>query len=324
MTAFVDTLPVFSPEQIKAAIGIEDALEPVAASLAAFSQGKAIRPPLGLMTFPNGGEAHIKSGYITDFPYFVTKIATMVRANRAKDLHTSDGVMLLCSAETGFPIAILHDRKYLTDIRTAAVGAIAARLMAPASIETVGVFGTGGQAQLQVEALALVRSFQRVLVWGRDRERAEKAASVLGLKLPTVIVEVGESAQQVTERSDLLITATAATEPLIKGAWLRRGMHITAMGADDAHKCELDAACLERATFVAADSRDLASRFGEIARHGHPLIQKDGLALPELGELLAGLRIYDRAPGDITISKHIGLGVEDLAIATECFNRLIQ
>jgi ornithine cyclodeaminase/alanine dehydrogenase-like protein (mu-crystallin family) len=322
VTTSAQSLRTFSPKEIKAALGIKDALEPVAESLSAFSQGRALKSPPGLMTFPNGGEAHIKSGYISGYPYFVTKIATMVPANRRKGLHTSDGVMLLCSADTGFPVAMLHDRKYLTDIRTAAVGALAARLMAPLTIGTVGVFGTGGQANLQVEALSLVRSFKRVLVWGRDRTRAEKTASIISSKLPACRVNIDDCAQRVTEQSQVLITATAATEAFIKGAWLQPGTHITAVGADDAHKCELDWECFERATFIATDSRDLAARFGEIARHGFPLIDRVGKPIPELGEMLAGQRLYCRAPDDITISKHIGLGVEDLAIASECFSRL--
>lgn len=316
------SLPVFSRAQIESVIGIADALEPTAASLVAYSEGRAVRPPLGLLTFDNGGEAHIKSGYIKGAGHFVTKIATMVRANRERGLHSSDGVMLLCSAETGFPIAVLHDRKYLTDIRTAAVGALAARLLAPEQVDTVGIFGTGGQALLQIQALALVRPFRRVLIWGRDAERAAGLAASLKGSFPDREIAVEPSEKAVCEASQVIITATAATSPLIRGEWLRPGTHITAMGADDADKCEIDPACFERARILVVDSYDLAERFGDIP---NCLKRAPGLRIhvdAELGELLGGSKTVRRAPEDITISKHIGLGVEDLAVALESYRRL--
>lgn len=314
----------FSPDRIRSALTINDVLEPVAHSLIAYSQGRAERPPLGLITLDNGGEVHIKSGYLRGGPYYVTKIASMVAANRMRGGHSSDGVMLLCSAETGYPLAVLHDRKYLTDIRTAAVGALAARLLAPAAAETVGIIGTGGQAVLQAEALRLVRPFRRLLLLGRDPDRAAAAIHNLRQRLPDIAVEACHDAAALCRESRIIITATAATAPLVRGDWLQPGTHITALGADDIHKWEIDPVCFRRAAFVAVDSHDLAEKFGDIPNCRKAAPDQTIRADAELGELLSGALTFQRQPDDITISKHIGLGVEDVAAAGTCYEKLVS
>jgi ornithine cyclodeaminase/alanine dehydrogenase-like protein (mu-crystallin family) len=308
-----DSIRVYDAEIIRNTITIADAIAPISEALAAFSAGHSLSPPLSFIGLENGGEIHIKSGYARGASHFVTKIAAMVPANRESGLPTSNGLMLVCSARTGYPVALLHDRKYLTDIRTAAVGAIAAERLAPQKVKAVGVLGSGGQAVLQIEALALVRKFACVNVWGRDRARAEAAAQLLRDRLPGASVSVRQTAEQVVRESTIIVTTTAATEPIVKGEWLVPGCHVTALGADDERKAELDIACLRRANFIACDSRTLGYRFGEVAR-----ARRMGSELAfdaELGELIGNAVAYTRADKDITISKHVGIGIEDLYIA---------
>ena len=117
---------VIDPVSIRAAVDISDVIEPVARALVAYSQGAANSGPVGLLALPHSGEAHLKSGYIHGGRYFVSKVATMCPHNRQLGRATSNGVMMVFDAETGEPVTLLHDLKYLTDLRTAAVGALAA------------------------------------------------------------------------------------------------------------------------------------------------------------------------------------------------------
>ena len=111
-----------------------------------YSKGNSVVPPVGYLAFPDG-ECHIKYGYIKGDPYFVVKIASGFYRNVAIGLKPSIGLMLICSTETGYPLAILNDEGHLTDMRTAIAGSIAAKLLAPADIQRIGIVGAGTQAR---------------------------------------------------------------------------------------------------------------------------------------------------------------------------------
>lgn len=307
-------LTILGYEEIQHMVGIADVLEPVRECLAAYSVGEAHASQIGLLALHGRGEAHIKSGLLGGRPYFVTKIATMCPANRATGRHTSNGIVAVFDAQSGYPVAVLHDRKYLTDIRTAAVGAIAAEYLSRRDSNVLGVLGTGGLAFLQTVATTLVRPITEVVLYGRDKGRTQDLVGRIRGELPSLRVRCAGSAEQVTKEVDILVTATAATEPIVKGEWLHPGLHITATGADDENKQELDFDSLERADLRFVDSRELCGRYGELAAYA----REKGTSLPingELGSLISG-KIQGRAlPTQITLSKHVGIGVEDVAAA---------
>src|SRR5690606_38308232 len=142
---------------------------------------------------------------------------------------------------------LLLDQGYLTDVRTAAAGAVAARHLAPRRVGTAGVIGTGGQARLQIEAAHLVRPFENELAWGRDPEEAEQYAAALPERLGIRVDAVADP-RDVVAQSQLVVTTTPTEEPLLQAGWLHPRLHITAMGSDQARKNEIDPAAL-----VAAD-----------------------------------------------------------------------
>jgi len=321
--AAVDTpLRVFTAEDIKRAVSLADMIEPVKRALVAHSRGAAVVTPIGLLAFPDVGEAHIKSGYVPGLDVFVVKIATMFPGNRRLGTETSNGLMVACSVHTGEPLAVLHDRKWLTDLRTAAVGAIATDALALPVIEQVAVFGTGGQARLQVLAAALVRDFERVVVWGRDGQRAAILRDRLENDLPRTRVRVVESAEAAARGAQILITTTASREPFLRGEWLTAGQHVTAVGADDSEKRELDVRCYERADRIFVDGRDVNLEYGDLAfAIGTGAVSPDRID-GELGDLLDGRVVGRRSEGEITISKQVGLGVEDAAAAATALRAL--
>ena len=225
---------------------------------------------------------------------------------------------------TGHTAAIFNDEHYLSDIRTAAAGALAVRVLAPKSVRVAGILGTGVQAYWQARALFSECKFERLLLWGRDREKAVALKEQLAPWLPVVKIEVIGNVKEVVETAEVLVTATTAREPIVRGEWLRTGQHITAVGADDNTKCELDARCLQRANRLIVDSRESAKDHGEV----HRWLKQGALKIEdipgELGEVLAGRVPGRRSSEEITIAKFVGIGVQDLAAAEVSIDKLKQ
>jgi ornithine cyclodeaminase len=234
--------------------------------------------------------------------------------------------MVVLSTRTGYPQAVLLDNGYLTDVRTALAGAVAAKHLAPARVGTVGVVGAGTQGRFQVRALQLVRSFERVLVY----DCSPSAVDAYVRDMPEVLarggaVSVGPADPETLVReSDVVITCTPSHEPIVRAAWLHPGMHITAMGADVPEKQELESDCLRRADLLACDLKVQCFARGEFH---HALVEgvlPSDVAVTELGELTSG-----RAPGrtradDISLCALTGVGVQDTAIALLAFGRAVR
>jgi ectoine utilization protein EutC len=274
---------------------------------------KVIMPPILSMEIPEEhGEVDVKTAYIPGLEGFAIKVSPGFFDNPKLGLPSLNGLMIVFSARTGLVQALLLDNGYLTDVRTAAAGAVAARHLAPSIVETAGVMGTGVQARLQIEAAHLVRGFERVLVWGRDADKAEACASDITVR--TGIPAFAAAAEEVVRESQLVITATPARDPIVLGRWLHPRLHITAMGSDQAGKNEIEAEAIGRADLYVCDRVSQAERLGELraARAGGFL---NGVAPPELGEIIAGRR-GRTSDQEITICDLTGTGVQDTAIAT--------
>lgn len=286
----------------------------------AWSAGRCVVPPVGELRFDEPpGDVHIKYGYVRGERDYVVKIASGFARNRERGLPVGNGLMLLFDQATGAPSAILLDEGLLTDARTAAAGAVAAKHLAPPEVRTIGVLGTGAQARCQVRHLRGVIDCERVALWGRDAARA--AACADDLARDGFQVSVRADAAELAHEADLLITATAATAPLFPADALRAGTHVTAMGADTEDKQELDPGLLARAERVVVDSRAQAASRGEVAQ----AVRAGALALAdtvELGAVIAGDAPGRAAPSDITIADLTGVAVQDVAIASATLRAL--
>lgn len=298
------------PEIEKALAGL-DVLPLIEEGFVAYSEGRAVVPPVGELILDEG-EAHIKYGFIRDEPWYVIKIASGFYRNPEKGLPSGDGMMLLFSQATGRPVAALLDEGKLTDVRTAAAGAIGARHLAPSRVEKIGVAGTGTQARLQVEYLVPVTECRSVLVWGRSDERVEayrRDVAALGFE----VTGTKDPAELAT--CNLVVTTTPATEPLLSASDVRPGTHINAMGSDAPHKQELDPGILARANLVVADSRSQCRERGEIAR----ALESGALSpgqVTELGDVIAGRAPRRTSDDQITVFDSTGVAVQDIQIAS--------
>lgn len=287
----------------------------IAAAFARLAQGGVVMPPVLSMELPQvNGEVDVKTAFVPGMDNFAIKVSPGFFNNPLQGLPSLNGLMVALSAETGIVSAVLLDNGYLTDIRTAAAGGVAARFMAPQQVETAGVIGTGLQARLQVQALLLERQVERLLVWGRDadkaRQYAEEQTQALGIP-----VSVADSAEALVKASQVVITTTPAKEPVIDAAWLHPGLHITAMGSDSPEKNEIDPRVLVQVDLVAVDRVSQSLERGEMrsaVKAG--LIDADTI-LPELPAISAGLVPGRHSEEQITLCDLTGTGVQDTAIA---------
>lgn len=283
-------------------------------SLVAYSAGAVQQPPVVHMGFAAAnGDCHVKCAHVAGAPVFVVKFATGFYDNPARGLPSSNGLTVALSAATGEPVALLFDGGALTDWRTGYAGALATRLCWPQGATRLGIVGTGTQARMQLRALRALAPDAplSVAVWGRSAAKAERfAADMADLGLD---VSPLASLADLCAASQVIVTATPSTEPLVRAEWIGPGTHVTAVGADSPGKQELETALVARADILLADSAGQSVDHGEFA---HAVAA--GLVEPgRIGEIGASLQTgsLTRRPGDISIADLTGLGAEDAAIA---------
>src|SRR4051794_4562895 len=291
-----------------------EAMTVIEAAFAALGRGGVVMPPvLHVEIAERNAEMDVKKAYVPGLPSMALKVSTGFFDNPKRGLPSLSGMMALISAETGRVEAVLLDNGYLTDVRTALAGAIAADRLARADARVAGIIGTGLQARLQLEALRLVRPIERVLLWGRDPAKAEALARELeaGFGLPVA----SAPAEQVVRTADVVVTTTAARAPVILADWLHPGLHITAMGSDAPGKQELDPRILGRADRVVVDRRSQCERLGELRSALAAGTVPPDRPIDELGEIVAGSKPGRRSASEITVCDLTGTGVQDTAIA---------
>jgi ornithine cyclodeaminase len=284
-------------------------------AFAALATGKVVMPPILSMALPEvNGEVDVKTAWIPGFDGFAIKVSPGFFDNPKLGLPSLNGLMILFSARTGVVEALLLDNGYLTDIRTAAAGAVAARYLAPVTVETAGVLGAGAQARLQLEAAHLVRPFRKALVWARDREKAARCAADLSALLDIDVRAEADPARLVAQ-SQLVVTTTPAEEPILRADWMHPGLHVTAMGSDQAGKNEIDPRALVAADLYVADRVSQCEKLGELRAAIAAGLWTGGTP-PELGEIVSGAKPGRVRDDQVTICDLTGTGAQDTAIAT--------
>lgn len=309
------TVTILTESELRRAAPLDRAaVDVVEGAFAALAGGDVVMPPpLGMALPAVNGEVDVKTAWVPGLDGFAIKVSPGFFDNPKRGLPSLNGLMVVLDATSGIVSAVLLDNGYLTDLRTAAAGAVAARHLAPAQVRRAGVIGAGVQAELQLRALALVRDFDEAVVWARDRGKAEALADRLAAALDRPVRAVDDAADCVRD-SQVVITATPARSPVLRAAWLRPGTHVTAMGSDSAEKNELEPAVLGAADRVVCDRLAQSLTIGELRA-----VQAAGLPMPdatEIGAVCAGAEPGRRAPSEITVCDLTGTGVQDTAIAS--------
>ncbi len=288
----------------------------------ALAGGRVVMPPvLRLDIAEHRGEVDVKTAYVPGLDGFALKVSPGFFDNPQRGLPSLNGLMILLSATTGLVQALLLDNGYLTALRTAAAGAVAARHLARPDATSAAILGAGEQARLQLAALTLVRPITRAALWARNPARAAAAAAECAARL-AIEVTAAPDPQAACRGADIIVTTTPAERPILSADWIVPGQHITAMGSDAGHKNEIDPLLVARAGYV-ADSLAQTRRLGELHHAIVAGLVPADADLPELGQVIAGTRPGRIGRDAITLCDLTGTGVQDTAIATLAHARLL-
>jgi ornithine cyclodeaminase len=311
------TITILTERELSDCVALDaDAVVCIEACFRTLATEEVVMPPiLRLDIAQHHGEVDVKTAYLPGVPSFAIKISPGFFDNPKLGLPSVNGLMLLFSARTGLVEAVLLDNGYLTNVRTAAAGAVAAKWLAREDARVVGVIGAGAQARLQLEAVRLVRDVERAFVWARDPAKAQAFAETAGAELD---LEIGLSPrpEDLVRQSDIVVTATPSTTPLIQADWLRPGQHITAMGSDAEHKNELAPDVVSRADRYVCDRQSQCAVLGELHHAiGAGAVRSD-TRFPELGQVIACEEAGRTSDRQVTVCDLTGTGAQDTAIAT--------
>ena len=311
---------VLQSEDIKKCVELNEQLIPVIEdAFKNLAQGKTTMPPILRLDIEKyHGESDVKAAYIEGLDSYAIKIASGFFNNPKLGIPSSNGLMILLDSQTGVIKSVLLDKGYLTDVRTAIAGAIASKYLSNYDSTKAGIIGAGIQAKLQLEALTLVRKINTAYIWSRDTTKTKKFVEEINNL--NVNLEVCSSAEEVLRKSEIVVTTTPSKSPLIKSDWLKKGLHITAMGSDAEQKNELDPLIIKQCDLYIPDSLSQTTILGELHHALEKNIVSSDNTYDELGNVILDSNLGRKSKDDITICDLTGTGVQDTAIARYTFN----
>jgi thiomorpholine-carboxylate dehydrogenase len=290
-----DKLLFLSEDQVRAVLSYEDLIPAIRQALMDFSAGRVVQPLRTVMSVAAHG------GWFAVMPAVYggvmgAKMVTFYPGNVALGKHTHMAVIQLFRSDTGEPLAVM-DGRLITEMRTAAVSAVAVDRLALPDSRVLGILGSGVQARSHVQALSRVRQFEEIRVWSRTEENARRFADEVGARATT--------AEEAVSDADVVLTLTSSPVPVLHGRWLKKEALVCAVGAVTPDRRELDDEAMRGAVVV--ESREAAMK-----EPGDILLAKAQVTA-EIGELLNGTAI-DRKDSPV-VFKSVGIAIEDIAAA---------
>jgi ornithine cyclodeaminase/alanine dehydrogenase-like protein (mu-crystallin family) len=300
---------ILGHDDVLAALSPEDCADAMATVLGAHARGEALMPLRSMVPFDGA------AGFIATMPawrggsdpVFSLKSLVIAPGNPARGLDTHQGTVTLFDGETGVPTAIL-DASAVTSVRTAAVSAVATRVLAREDARVLTILGAGVQGRAHLRALADMREFVEVRVYSPSREHAQAMADGRAT--------VAASAEEAVRGADVIVLATSSPEPVIRHDWLTPGVHVNAIGASVPSSRELDTETVAACALYCDSRESLRNEAGEfrLALEQGAIAGEDHVR-GELGEVLAGRAPGRTGPEELTVFRSLGLAVEDLAAA---------
>lgn len=299
---------------------MEDAIALMAGALRAFSTGGAVQPVrLAMLVEPAAGYLGLMPAYLRVQETMGAKAVTFYPNNAGRDRPTHLAVVLLWDSRTGDLLAIM-DGRFITEVRTAAASAAATQALARRDAHTLAILGAGVQARSHLDAMPLVRPVGQVRVWSRTQASVQRLIGEVQPRAGARLTACA-TAEEAVRGADIIVTATSATTPVVRGKWIAEGAHINAVGAPRPDWRELDSDAVQRARVF------VDSRAGALAEAGDLLLPvAEGTIAQEhirgeIGEVLAG-----KIPGrtderEVTLFKSLGMAVEDVATAHFVYSR---
>ena len=300
VTMKIKQLLFFNEDQVRHHLRMADLIPVMEKALIDFSAGKVTQPVRSVIKVdPPGGFLGLMPASTPEG--LGLKAVTFYPSNAERGIPTHMATIFLVDPQTGTPLAIM-DGRLITEMRTAAVSAVATKLLAAPESKILTILGSGVQARSHAEALRLVGHFEEIRVWSPTKEHARQFAKEIGA--------TALAAEEAVRGADVVVTVTSSTTPVLKGSWLKPGCHVNAVGACRPDWRELDDDAMQKSV-IFVDSREGAMKeSGDVILSGAKIHA-------ELGEELSGRA--SPAVGETTIFKSLGMAVEDIAAALLVF-----
>ncbi|EFB42456.1 hypothetical protein pah_c008o076 [Parachlamydia acanthamoebae str. Hall's coccus] len=306
-------MKIMTKQDIQKVLHIPTILNAIEEGFVIYSQREAVVPPVSTLYFDHPpGDIHIKYGYTKKGRYYVVKVASTFYENSSLGLPSGNGLMLLFDKATGKPEVLLLDEGFLTDLRTPVAGCIAAKYFTPKNISCIGIVGTGMQAYWQLKLLPYVTNCRKVKVWGRYESKIRKFCE--NPELAEFQLQAELNLKQLCAECNLIVTTTSASSPLLLASQIREGTHITAVGADDVGKQELDPRLFSMADRIIVDSREQCLQFGDTS-YAFKEGRLKSSQIFELGEAILNPQKRRHSDDQLMIVDLTGIAIQDLQIA---------
>lgn len=313
---------IINRKEVERLLPMAACIDAMADAMRAASSG-AVSMPLRLFTplADGSGSLGLMPGSTLDPPFFGAKVISLRFDNPAKGLPTVQGYVSLFDHDTGTPVALIEGSS-VTAIRTAAASGLATRELARHDARTHGVFGTGVQAVTHIDAVSCVRDIGRVIVWGRDAEKVRRFAAQQSARTQLEVIATDDPAD--AARCDVVSTVTAATQPILRGEWLRPGCHLNLVGVHTPDAREADTETVKRSRVYVDLMESAMNEAGDLLI---PLAEGaigEAHILGEIGQVLAGAVPGRTGNSDITLYKSLGIVAQDLFAAAHIYARALE
>lgn len=310
---------VLTPQEVRRLLSMDECIAAVEQAFRLYGEGKAT-PPAVLSVHVEHGGFHVKAGVLgLQRSYFAAKVNGNFPENAARfGLPTIQGVIVVCDADCGSPLAVMDSRD-ITSLRTAAATAVAAKYLARQNSQTITICGCGQQGRAQIQALACVRQIQGVFAYDKNEEQARQFAEEMTHD-QAIPVEAVTDLIAATRQSDICVTCTTSCEPLLGANNVRPGTFIAAVGADNPHKQELDPTLMAKSKVI-CDIVDQCAVMGDLhhALEAHAMTKSQ--VHGELGEVVAKKKPGRENTEEIIIFDSTGMALQDVAAAALVYEK---
>lgn len=307
-----------SEADVRAVLSMKDLIDATEAAVVCYSAGKVIQPVRTVLETP-GGFFGSMPAFLGSTPAMGAKLVTVFHGNIARGLTTHLATIILLDPATGALLSAM-DGRYITEARTAAASAVAARCLARRDASQLAIIGSGVQAHSHLEALSLVRNFQSVRVWSPTAANVKKFVSASS----GYPVQAAASAQEAATGADVVVLVTSSDTPVIEDAWVKPSACVISVGACRPTQREMDPALVARGRLV-VDSRAAALKeSGDVVQGIREGRFGEDHVVAELGQVAANPKLGRTAPDQVTIFKSLGIAVEDVAAADLAYRAAIR
>lgn len=314
-----DHILLLTSREIQSLLTLDECIDAVEHAFRVYGEGKAV-PPAVLSMHATAGGFHVKAGLLElGRSYFAAKVNGNFPENSSRfGLPTIQGVIVLCDAENGTPLAVMDSRE-ITSVRTAAATAVAAKFLARQDSRTISICGCGNQGRMQLKALSRVRSLETAFAYDRDGEQALRFSQDLRSDLRMSVVPVSNLTAAVRQ-SDICVTCTTSWQPLLGSDDVPPGTFIAAVGADNPQKQELHPS-LMAASKIVCDILEQCAVMGDLHHALEAGVVTRANVYAELGEVVAGKKPGRESQEEITIFDSTGMALQDVAAAALLYEK---